>query len=229
MSILYLIRHGQATIGSFNYDNLSDRGKEQAEILGRNFRCRVKDIDRVRYGTMQRHVQTLQGFKSKYNIFPQEESHRHWDEYDHIEIIQRFNPYYRNRWVMLADMVKKLNPRRDFEQMFNKAMDKWLSGHYDDEYNESWPEYKDRTSTALNDLIEDMGESETAMVVTSGGVISSLILKALDLPDSYFMRFNKKLVNCGVTKFVNNKKGLFVSTVNDHSAFEHRPELITYI
>jgi broad specificity phosphatase PhoE len=130
---------------------------------------------------------------------------------------------------MLADMVRKFNPRRDFEAMFDKAMERWLSGQFDREYEENWPDFKKRTERAFHKLLEDTGETENAMVITSGGVISSIILNTLDLPDSYFMRFNKKLVNCGVTKLVKHRNGVFLSSVNDHSVFEKKADLITYI
>ena len=42
MSRLYLIRHGQASFLSDNYDQLSDMGKNQALELGDNFSS--KDI-----------------------------------------------------------------------------------------------------------------------------------------------------------------------------------------
>ena len=37
MSVLYLVRHGQASFGRENYDRLSKRGVEQARIVGDYF------------------------------------------------------------------------------------------------------------------------------------------------------------------------------------------------
>ena len=34
MSKLFFFRHGQASAGSENYDQLSEKGKEQARLLG---------------------------------------------------------------------------------------------------------------------------------------------------------------------------------------------------
>lgn len=229
MGNIYLIRHGQATVARFNYDQLSTLGVEQAEMLGRSFRSRVLDINLVRYGTMQRHRETMEAFRSKFFITADTQNHHGWNEYDHYEIIQRYKPYYRNRWVMLADMLRNLNPRRDFKQMFFKAMDKWMSGQFDDDYNESWPEFKRRTQQAFDNLVQEMPLNGHAAVFTSGGVISSIIIQAFDLPDSYFMNFNKNLVNCSVTKFIKNGDKLTLSTINDHSIFEHKPDFITYI
>ncbi len=35
MATIYLVRHGQASFGKENYDQLSPRGWEQGKILGR--------------------------------------------------------------------------------------------------------------------------------------------------------------------------------------------------
>ncbi len=41
MASLYLIRHGQASFGSDNYDQLSPLGQRQADVSGRFF-CDTK-------------------------------------------------------------------------------------------------------------------------------------------------------------------------------------------
>ncbi|MCP4120383.1 MAG: histidine phosphatase family protein [Bacteroidetes bacterium] len=229
MGVVYLVRHGQANVGRFNYDQLSPRGMEQAEVLGRSLRSRIENVNLIRLGTMQRHGQTLELIKNHFLMVADESSHKDWNEYDHMNIMQQMNPLYRNRWIMLADMMRKMNPRRDFERMFDKAVTRWMSGSNDGDYLESFTQFKKRTNRAFDNLTGQLGDSGAALVVTSGGVISSIIQESLGLPDKYFMEFNKKIVNGSVTKFVKNKENIFVSTVNDHSAFEHKADLITYI
>ena len=41
MSVIYLIRHGQASFGTDNYDQLSALGREQSAILGSYFAART--------------------------------------------------------------------------------------------------------------------------------------------------------------------------------------------
>ncbi|MEZ5002679.1 MAG: histidine phosphatase family protein [Chitinophagales bacterium] len=229
MSVIYLVRHGQASIGSSNYDNLSERGKEQAEILGRSFRKRVAAINEIQVGNLTRHSQTLEFFRSKYRTTANVSHHDCWNEYDHVEIIQRFKPSYKRRWYMIADMTRKLNPKRDFMLMFEQAMQRWMSGEYDDDYTETWRDFQNKCNDGLNQLIEKVGEDGTAIVFTSGGIISAITQRQLNLPDEYFMQFNKRFVNCGVTKIISTKNGSFVSTINDYSHFELDRKLITYI
>ena len=56
---LLLVRHGQASFGKTDYDNLSERGHEQAYLLGQSLAARGIQPDRVVCGSMKRHRQTL--------------------------------------------------------------------------------------------------------------------------------------------------------------------------
>src|SRR5260370_32017244 len=58
MAELYLVRHGQASFGAENYDELSPSGRTQSLWLGEYFAQAKLRFDRVVIGTMQRHRQT---------------------------------------------------------------------------------------------------------------------------------------------------------------------------
>ena len=59
MSKIYLIRHGQASYGTSNYDQLSDLGVKQARWLGEYFLSKQMKPDTIMGGTLQRHEQTV--------------------------------------------------------------------------------------------------------------------------------------------------------------------------
>jgi broad specificity phosphatase PhoE len=61
MGQLYLIRHGQASFGAEDYDNLSELGRKQAQQLGAYFKQKNLQFDAVITGTLRRHTQTWQG------------------------------------------------------------------------------------------------------------------------------------------------------------------------
>ena len=61
MGTLYLVRHGQASFGAADYDQLSDLGRRQSERLGRYWRERGITFDAVLTGTLRRHAQTWEG------------------------------------------------------------------------------------------------------------------------------------------------------------------------
>jgi broad specificity phosphatase PhoE len=58
MSMIYFIRHGQASFGHNDYDNLSPLGKQQARILARHLLDTDFRADAVYSGTMVRQKDT---------------------------------------------------------------------------------------------------------------------------------------------------------------------------
>ncbi len=229
MGVIYLIRHGQASFGKRNYDALSPTGIKQAKILGASLSSRLSRIDQVITGSMRRHQQTaeycLEAMQNQTTI--QEDAG--WDEYDHEDIIQRYKPLYKNHAIMLADLARTLKPRQAFQDMFTRAIDRWMSGAYDDEYIESWNVFEQRRVATLEKLRNSLGPSRTVLVFTSGGPISAICQSLMHIPSSNIFQLNWTLANCGVTKLIYSERGIYLSSLNEHSAFEGRHQkLITY-
>ena len=64
MGTLYLVRHGQASFGADDYDQLSALGQAQARRLGEYWRESLGPelrFDAVLTGTLRRQLQTWQG------------------------------------------------------------------------------------------------------------------------------------------------------------------------
>ena len=57
MGTLYLVRHGQASFGADDYDQLSALGQRQAQRLGAYFQEKGLQFDAVLMGTLRRHAQ----------------------------------------------------------------------------------------------------------------------------------------------------------------------------
>ena len=54
MSRIYLVRHGQATFGAGDYDQLTDTGVAQCVQLASHWRAIGRRVDRVYAGTLRR-------------------------------------------------------------------------------------------------------------------------------------------------------------------------------
>ena len=67
MGHLYLVRHGQASLGAADYDQLSALGAQQSQRLGEHWRAQGITFDAVITGTMKRHAQTLAGIQQGMN------------------------------------------------------------------------------------------------------------------------------------------------------------------
>ena len=95
MASIYLIRHGQASFGQENYDQLSELGQQQAVRLGQVISKRLPRFDAVCLGTMKRHRQTAENCLNEFGqnlddldpVFDQG-----WNEYDHQDILARLRP-----------------------------------------------------------------------------------------------------------------------------------------
>ena len=61
MSEVYFVRHGQASFGSDNYDLLSEKGPQQARLLGDHFSAQDMQFDHIITGDMVRHRETAEG------------------------------------------------------------------------------------------------------------------------------------------------------------------------
>ena len=61
MASIYLIRHGQASLGADDYDNLSPLGQQQAQRLGEYLAGKGIAPQSVFIGSLRRHAQTWAG------------------------------------------------------------------------------------------------------------------------------------------------------------------------
>lgn len=227
MAAIYLIRHGQASWGKRDYDTLSETGVQQANVLGAVLAQRVGHPDLIICGGMRRHRQTAQHALGAMSLDQQWQEDKRWDEYDHQELLIRQKPLYRSRALMLADLARSMRPREAFQEVFEQALHRWVSRDYDHEYHESWPAFTSRIEEGLKHLAASGASS--ALVFTSGGAISATVKHLWNMADGEWMRLNRVIANASVTKIVVGKRGLHLSTFNEHAHFEgeHR-NLLTY-
>lgn len=228
MGAIYLVRHGQASFGRADYDKLSDTGIEQSRVLGASLKGRLPKVDAVYAGAMLRHHETATHCLEAMELSPGWAEDAGWNEYDHNEIVHRFNPKYANQAALVADMARGLNPRKAFQEMFAQAIERWVHGQHDD-YNESWAQFCDRIDDVLDRTLTDLGPSKTALVFTSGGAISIVCKRLLRISDRDIFRLNWTIANASITKLIYGKRGVHLSTLNEHSHFEGaNTHLITY-
>ena len=230
MGAIYLLRHGQASFGSNNYDQLSPLGHEQGRVLGRALKARGVVPDRILCGTMQRHRETavaaLEAFEGL-NV-PIEE-HAGVNEFDHENVIEVAEPRYVDKVAMMAEMAATGDPRRAFQTFFREAVARWVNGHHDSEYAEPWSVFKLRAVTALSDVVARTSPKGNTLVFTSGGTISVVCAHLLGLNDLQAFTINWTLANAGITKLLAGRDGLHLISVNEHAHLEGMPSpMLTY-
>ena len=229
MSAVYLVRHGQASFGAADYDMLSERGHQQARVLGEAFARTRPRIEVVVSGDMQRHRQTASGCLAAMGRDADWQRDPAWNEFDHVRLITALRPEFADPAKARAELMAAPDPRRAFQALFEQAVMRWIGGAHDADYAETWPAFRTRCRQALASLVEALPKGGDALVFTSGGPIATLTQDLLRIPDRDGFRLNWGLVNCGVTKLVRGREGLGLSTLNGHAHFEgEHAALITY-
>jgi broad specificity phosphatase PhoE len=222
MGAIYLLRHGQASFGSNNYDQLSATGHEQARVLGRALKARGVVPEVLIAGSMQRHRETAQGALSELALSAELplQTHEGVNEFDHENVIEVAEPRYVDKLVMMGEMAATGDPRRAFQKFFQDAVSRWVGGNHDDEYKEPWSVFKLRCVRALDDLVQQTPPKGTSLVFTSGGTISVICAHLLGLSDAQAFSINWTLANAGITKVLAGRDGLHLISVNEHAHLE---------
>ncbi|MBR9728902.1 histidine phosphatase family protein [Shewanella intestini] len=236
MGCIYVVRHGQASALSDDYDQLSAKGELQSQVLGQYLAAQQLTVNNVISGTMKRHQQTS---ALALQSLPQLSLSAQWpelNELDHQNIIANYDPRFSSASAMLPFAKQADNPKTFFLETFGLAIQKWTQSTDSHGYSETWPQFVSRMNNALNKLINHANTHGNVMAFSSGGPISLFCCQALGIPLTQFLKVNQTLVNAGLTKFITNKQGqLKLSTLNQHHYLEsphaNTPEhttLITY-
>lgn len=234
MGQIYLIRHGQASFGGANYDQLSELGVKQAGMLGDWFAQCSQGFHRIVTGSMQRHQQTadacLARLPAALLVGAERSVDAGFNEYDHHEVLIRYRPEFDDRVAFRRFFAETQNARYVFQDIFQAAMARWMHGGHDAEYSEPWPEFRGRCLAAFERLISSSGQSQSIAVFTSGGTIATLCQHFLGLEDRQVAELNWTLVNGAVTKLLYRPGKVTLSYLNNYSHLEWfgQAETITY-
>lgn len=231
MPTIYLVRHGQASFGAADYDHLSPLGQEQGAAVGEFLRSRGVRLDHVVCGSLRRHRQTaaacLAAFAGPDGATAEPVIDEGWNEFDHVELLTRFEPRYVDQSAIAADLAKASKIGTALREIFGKAVDRWTGGEFDAEYQETWAQFGGRCRGALARVIAAAPPTGNALVFSSGGVIGTVAgeLLGLDARAAFALQWN--IVNASITRVRSSSRSAFVVTLNEHQHLEHHPHLIT--
>jgi len=231
MGALFLVRHGQASFGAANYDELSDLGVRQSRCLGVALRARLPSPTIVICGRMRRHRQTADACLEALGAGPALDVDGGWDEYDHNELIGVLEPRYREQRAFAEDIARSDDPARAFQEIFARSVARWVGGAHDGEYRETWSAFCARVDGALATLARRLGRSESALVFTSGGPIARVCGRLLHVPAESQLAIGWTLANASVSKLIARGDVVHLSTLNEHTHCETAQDgrsLLTY-
>lgn len=224
MGQIYLVRHGQASFGSANYDQLSPLGFEQARLLGQWFANSRQIFQRVVCGGMVRHRQTADTCLSELprTLLADTEwiTDPGFAEFNHVEVLVKHCPEFSSPEEFKAYAARQPDPKHAFERIFVAAMQRWMAGEHDADYTETWKAFRARCVGALERLTEQGAESETTVVFTSGGTISAICQHLLDLPDYKTLELNWTIANSSLTRLQHRPGKTSLSYLNNFAHLE---------
>ncbi|HET6561814.1 MAG TPA: histidine phosphatase family protein [Marmoricola sp.] len=217
MGVILLVRHGQASWGAPDYDNLSSVGHEQGRLLGTALAARGIRPTHVVSGSMRRHGQTaerlLEGAGWEHAVSVDDG----WNEFDHVQMLEVHGG---------PEGEEGQLSRQQFDAWFDDATERWTAGGHDDDYDEPFHGFRTRVESALRRTSSALGSGDVAVVCTSGGPISWVTASLLGGGVDMWMRLNPVVVNSSVTKVVVGRTGTTLVSLNDHSHLE--PDHVTY-
>lgn len=223
MAVIYLIRHGQASFSEDDYDALSPLGFQQAAKLGEQLGRLELVPNKVFAGAMRRHRETCETALTAMGCTdtPWQKDAR-LNEYDHEEVLRTHWPLFADKPGMREWFMQQEHPKNAFSSIFAQAISHWQDNNYD--YQESWQDFCARVEAGFDALCEQaVGNT---LVFTSGGVISVILKKILQLEVDSFQAFSRTLVNTGVTRVVLRDGQPMIASVNEQL---HLPKnLISY-
>ncbi|WP_181276363.1 histidine phosphatase family protein [Brevibacterium oceani] len=220
MSVLYLVRHGQASFGTDDYDRLSDLGREQSRITGRFLAAQGIEPARVVHGEMLRQRQTAEGLLDGFGLgtgsLPTPDINPGWNEY--------------NAWELTAALTET-DPRakhdsKIFQAELERGCARWASGEHDEDYSESYTQFTSRVDRALDEVVQTMGSGQSTIVVSSAGAIAWTAARLIGGGFDQWMAFNRVTINTGITKIITGRGGTSLISFNDHG--HQSPKNATY-
>ena len=240
MSVLYLVRHGQASFGAADYDKLSEMGEKQCAMLGHYWiKFNVK-LDAVYCGTLSRQKRSAECvsevFKKAGRPFPEPKIIDQFNEYEtrHILTASLSSVLAQNPEIMkLAKeiapngMVDFVNDKKAFQKLFSRVMDMWVDDKIHVDGMETWKQFTARVNDGISKVIAEQGAGKTVAVFTSGGPVSAAMQRALCIADKTALELGWVIANGSLSEFrySNGKFSLAIFNSTNHLC---EPDLITY-
>ncbi len=212
MGTLYLVRHGQASFGADDYDQLSDLGTRQSVQLGKHFASKGMVFDLVLCGTLRRHKQTLSAISEGMN---QDLHAMHWpnlNEYNSEAVMAALHP---EPW----DGSPTSDKHRHYFRMLRTGLLQWMLGNTQPQGMPSWQVFGEQVVAVLDHVRQS--RAERVLLVSSGGPIASAIGHVLDTPPEAIIELNMRLRNTAVSEFSFGPKRHALHTYNTLPHLEH--------
>jgi broad specificity phosphatase PhoE len=199
MGQLTLVRHGQASFGADDYDQLSDLGQRQSIRLGAYWKqaCThtpdALSFDAVLMGSLKRHRQTWEGIAEGAGLQMSPEVWPELNEYDSHSLIATVHP---------EPLGKPDTPEmyKHHFRLLRTALQKWMAGETHPQGMPSYSEFVHGIQTVLAHVRSTY--KGRVLLVSSGGPISTAVGQVLGAPADTTIELNLRIRNTALTDFI---------------------------
>lgn len=209
---IYLVRHGQASLGAADYDNLSERGEQQAVRLGEYFASRGITFDAAYGGTLKRHAQTYKGITRGMNAsqaMPDMALRVGLNEYDSEAVIAAI--------CSIVELAAMKSPKtgEGYKQhfaMLRKGIGAWMRGESQPEGMTTYAQFAAGVMAVLDEVRASTAKS--VLISSSGGPLSSAVAQVLGLSHEAGIELNMRMRNTAVSELLVTPKRCVLLTFN---------------
>ena len=212
MGTLYLVRHGQASFGADDYDQLSDLGRRQSVRLGEYLRDKGMSFDAVLTGTLRRHAQTWDGIAEGAGLDLQPLPFPGLNEYDSHAVIEAVHP---------MPLQKPDTPERyrHHFRLLRDGLAQWMAGVVSPRGMPSYVDFVQGITAALDHVRRE--HTGNVLLVSSGVPIATAVGHILGTPPETTIELNMRIRNSALTEFAFTPKRHMLLTYNTLPHLDH--------
>ena len=199
MGQLTLVRHGQASFGADDYDQLSELGQRQSIRLGAYWKQTSEhtpdtlSFDAVLIGSLKRHRQTWEGIAQGASLQMTPEVWPELNEYDSHALIATVHP---------EPLAKPDTPEmyKHHFRLLRTALQKWMAGETQPKGMPSYDVFVQGIQAVLTHVRSNY--KGRVLLVSSGGPISTAVGQVLGAPADTTIELNLRIRNTALTEFI---------------------------
>lgn len=212
MPVIALLRHGQASFGTDDYDVLSDLGREQAQLAGEELASRGLRSPVLVSGSLQRQRDTALIAGGALGLGEPRVDAR-LDEFDAHAAVEAH--------IGVVGAARGMSSAQ-FQVHLDEAMRSWMA-----DGDPRWRDFVGGAMAALEDLAVSLPSGSDAIVCTSAGVTAAIAGTLLACGPDGLIALNRVSVNASITTVVSGSRGLSLVTFNEHAHLLGSPHLRT--
>jgi broad specificity phosphatase PhoE len=238
MSKLFVVRHGQASFFTDDYDKLSPMGEEQSRVLGRYWVENGITIDEVYSGDLKRQVRTAECvgeiYAEKDLPWPEHQIMPALNEYPSDVLMKEMLPHLKENSPELQKLDHEFQNSgegreryRTFHRLLEAVMEKWVHRDYEIDGLPEWSAFSGGVRNCLKEIREKPGSGRNVAVFSSGGPVGVSVQTVLEAPDIKAAELNWRVHNASVTEFTFSANRVALDAFNSIPHLTD-PEMLTY-